>query len=122
VALLPAIGSGNQMKLCLQGNFRLGQVHLYPASVSETMTRYGDAPEPWHSPQITSESEESPDHPLGLVNRAHPLGVDFLLLAVVSKFSPLPIPQFSCQFDTSGRCRFCTPHECSYRDGRSPWI
>src|SRR5262249_44157142 len=37
-------------KACLQGNFRLGQVHLYPASASFTTTRYGVAPEPWHSP------------------------------------------------------------------------
>jgi len=37
-------------KACLQGNFRLGQVHLYPASASLTATRYGVAPEPWHSP------------------------------------------------------------------------
>src|SRR5215467_13254178 len=38
-------------RACLQGNFRLGQVHLYPASSSLTATRYGVAPEPWHSPQ-----------------------------------------------------------------------
>src|SRR5262249_31745649 len=37
-------------KACLHGNFRLGQVHLYPASASLTATRYGVAPEPWHSP------------------------------------------------------------------------
>src|SRR5215467_4887559 len=37
-------------KACLHGNFRLGQVHLYPASSSLTATRYGVAPEPWHSP------------------------------------------------------------------------
>src|SRR4029077_7332190 len=38
---------------CLQGNFLLGHVHLYPASASLITTRYGVAPEPCHSPQAS---------------------------------------------------------------------
>src|SRR5437660_10124986 len=38
---------------CLQGNFLLGHVHLYPAAASLITTRYGVAPEPWHSPQAS---------------------------------------------------------------------
>ena len=34
-------------------NFRLGQVHLCPASDSLPATRYRVAPEPWHLPQIS---------------------------------------------------------------------
>jgi hypothetical protein len=51
---------------CLHGNFLLGHVHLCPASASLTTTRYGVAPEPWHSTQIKPSPAASVGHVDGL--------------------------------------------------------
>ena len=51
-------------RTCLQGNLRDGQVHLFPRSRRSAITRYGLAPDPAHSPQISAPSwlTPIPDH------------------------------------------------------------
>jgi hypothetical protein len=46
---------------CLHGNLRLGHVHFEPPSLASMQTRYGEDPDPMHSPHAYCPSSDQAD-------------------------------------------------------------
>ncbi len=90
----PCAHSSSRASPCLQGCFRLGQVHRNDGSVRSTVTWYGSRALPWHFPHSNDPLDPACDHTADSDNRRAapaelPSGASSSTSSTVHRFPPM---------------------------------